>query len=57
MTPEEKQALQVTKEIVVKFIEVGKITPSNFEEHFSAIYRRVLAAIHSGQTPAPGKQA
>ncbi len=30
----QKQALQVAKEIVVKFIEVGRISPSNFSEHF-----------------------
>jgi hypothetical protein len=29
----EKQALQVAKEIVVKFIEVGRISPANFAEH------------------------
>ncbi len=41
----QKQALQVTKEIVVKFIEVGRISPSNFSEHFSAIYADVVASV------------
>ncbi len=41
----QKQALQVTKEIVVKFIEVGRISPSNFNEFFAPIYNEVLATI------------
>lgn len=40
-----KQALQVTKEIVVKFIEVGRISPSNCHEFFSQIYSEVLKTI------------
>ncbi|WP_432737886.1 hypothetical protein [Maridesulfovibrio sp. FT414] len=45
----QKQALQVTKEIVVKFIEVGRISPSNFSENFSAIYADVVAAVKEQQ--------
>ena len=41
----EKQALQVAKEIVVKFIETGRISPGNFGEHFSAIYNDVLRTV------------
>ena len=37
----EKQALQVAKEIVVKFIEVGRLTPASFEEDFERVYRAV----------------
>lgn len=44
----EKQALQVTKEIVVKFVETGRISPSNFNEYFSAIYKEVLQTIRNG---------
>ncbi|SKA80300.1 hypothetical protein [Desulfobaculum bizertense] len=41
----QKNALQVTKEIVVKFIETGRISPTNFSEYFSKIYDEVLATI------------
>ncbi|TVM18023.1 hypothetical protein DPQ33_07725 [Oceanidesulfovibrio indonesiensis] len=41
MDKEKAQALQVTKEIVVKFIEVGRVSPQNFQEFFPAIYERV----------------
>lgn len=40
-----KEALQATKEIVVKFIEVQRISPTNFAEMFPAIYRVVLSAV------------
>ncbi|OEU71185.1 MAG: hypothetical protein BA863_06270 [Desulfovibrio sp. S3730MH75] len=48
----EKQALQVTKEIVVKFIEVGRISPSNFTENFSSIYADVIASVRAQQKDA-----
>ncbi|OIO05888.1 MAG: hypothetical protein AUJ49_00710 [Desulfovibrionaceae bacterium CG1_02_65_16] len=44
----EKQALQVAKEIVVKFIEVGRISPANFSEHFSEIYGEILTTVSGG---------
>ncbi|MCI5150388.1 MAG: hypothetical protein D3916_13550 [Candidatus Electrothrix sp. MAN1_4] len=33
--------LKVTKEIVVKFIESGRVTPGNFEEHYQRIFHTV----------------
>lgn len=41
----EKQAVQVAKEVVIKFIEVGRISPGNFGEHFNTIYSDVLKTI------------
>ncbi|TVR00665.1 MAG: hypothetical protein EA399_02965 [Desulfovibrionales bacterium] len=41
----QKQALQVTKEIVVKFIETNRISPNTFPELFGEIYRSVLGTI------------
>lgn len=40
-----KEALQVTKEIVVKFIETQRVSPSNFEEIFPAVHRVVCRSI------------
>ncbi len=42
-----KLAIKVTKEIVVKFIEVGRISPTNFGEHFKNIYNQILHTISS----------
>ncbi|MCA1945031.1 MAG: hypothetical protein LDL30_07075 [Desulfovibrio sp.] len=43
-----KEALQVTKEIVVKFIEVGRVSPANLGEVFPAIYTKILETISGG---------
>ena len=50
----QKQALQVAKEIVVKFIEAGRISPGNFGEHFRQIYRDVLETIGAEDAGEPG---
>ncbi len=55
-----QQALQVAKEIVVKFIEVGRVSPQNIGEIFPTIYDQVLEAItrdasgSSSSKDAPG---
>ncbi|OCC15356.1 hypothetical protein DBT_1103 [Dissulfuribacter thermophilus] len=41
--------LEVTKEIVVKFIEMGKVTPATFDETFKSVYRTVKEISQSGQ--------
>jgi hypothetical protein len=33
--------LKIAKEISVKFIEVGRLTPATFDETFKAIYRTI----------------
>ncbi|MCI5132666.1 MAG: hypothetical protein D3904_14405 [Candidatus Electrothrix sp. EH2] len=33
--------LKVTKEIVVKFIEIGRVTPGNFEENYERIFKTI----------------
>jgi hypothetical protein len=37
----DEQILRVTKEIVVKFIEMGRLSPSNIHESFKDIYSTV----------------
>ena len=39
--------LKVTKEVVVKFIEVGRLIPANFDETFKNIYKTVHDAVRS----------
>ena len=51
MDKRENLALQVTKEIVVKFVETGRISPGNFTEHFGPIYEEVLRVICRGERP------
>ncbi len=46
----QKEVLQITKEIVVKFIESGRISPGNFGELFPAIYTVVRQTIQQDHT-------
>ena len=39
--------LKVAKEVVVKFIEVGRLTPANFDETFQNVYKSVHDAVRS----------
>lgn len=41
----DKNVLQVVKEVVIKFIEVGRISPTSFAEHFDSIYNTVQETI------------
>lgn len=50
-----KEALQVAKEITVKFIETGRISPNNFPEFFDTIYREVLKTISTAEAPEGGQ--
>ncbi len=43
----EEAILKVAKEVVVKFIEVGRLSPTNFTETFQDVYRAVRDAVRS----------
>ena len=45
MRQEQKMALQITKEIIVKFIEVGRISLTNFHEFFPHIFEEVAKTL------------
>ena len=50
-----KETLQVTKEIIVKFIETGRVSPSNFGEIFPAVYGVVRQTLEDSLfTPSHG---
>jgi len=38
---------KASKEIVVKFIEVGRVTPANFEETYQRVFSTVKQSVHS----------
>ncbi len=52
-----KEAIQVTKEIVVKFIESGRVSPANFEEIFPAVYQVVRATLVDSMLPPPARKS
>lgn len=48
-----KEALQVAKEIVVKFIETNRVSTGNFAEVFPMVYFEVLRTITTDPEGAP----
>jgi predicted transcriptional regulator len=54
MAPMDEQILRATKEIVVKFIESGRISPAGFPEIFKNIYVAVEDTVKgSSEYPKP----
>ena len=43
----DEAVFKVAKEIVVKFIEVGKISPASFEETFDRVFKAVERTVRS----------
>jgi hypothetical protein len=52
MEKDAREALQATKEIIVKFIETSRVSPGNFADVFPAVYQVVLDTI-AGRDPDP----
>jgi len=51
----QKQAMQVAKEVAIKFIEVGRISPGNFGQNFDVIFKDVMRTI-TGETAGDGSR-
>jgi len=49
----DEQILRATKEIVVKFIETGRISPTGFHDTFRAIYDTVAKAAKGNPGEGP----
>lgn len=52
----DEQILRATKEIVVKFIENGRISPSGFHETFESIYKTVEKTAKASVKPPPAEE-
>ena len=52
----DEQILRATKEIVVKFIETGRISPTGFHETFRSIYTTVEKAARGNLDEATGEK-
>ena len=49
MNKKEELILKASKEIVVKFIETGRVFPSSFEENYKLVSRVVREAIQDDE--------
>ena len=48
----DEQILKVTKEVVVKFIEAGRVSPTGFNDTFKNVYNTVKETVQ-GSDEAP----
>jgi predicted transcriptional regulator len=48
----DEQILRAAKEIVVKFIETGRLSPSGFPDTFRSVYRTVEKTVRKKKRPA-----
>ncbi|MDO9565386.1 MAG: hypothetical protein Q7J15_01380 [Candidatus Desulfaltia sp.] len=51
----DEQILRASKEIVVKFVEAGRISPSGFHEIFKTIYCAIKETVNDQEKVEPGK--
>ena len=45
MKPEEEMVLKVSKEIIIKYIEIGRLALGNFDEAFRSVFRTVKETV------------
>ncbi|KPA16548.1 conjugal transfer protein TraB [Candidatus Magnetomorum sp. HK-1] len=46
----QEQVLKTSKEIIVKFIETGRVSPTSFDEIFRSIYTTVKETVFNSET-------
>lgn len=51
MNADDEKYLRMTKEIMVKFIELGRVSPTNFDAHFRSIFWTIKNTGVSAQLP------
>lgn len=61
MNADDEKILKVAKEILVKFIEMGTVSPTNFDEKFRSIYWTIKDTVVSARltdldAPPPPKE-
>ena len=57
MASMDEQILRAAKEIVVKFIEAGRVSPAGFSETFKSVYQTVDETARGVQTEDPGENS
>jgi len=51
MNPDDEKILKMAKEILVKFIELGRVSPTNFDEHFRSVFWTLKNTVVSARAP------
>ncbi len=55
MRRDEALVLKVTTEIVVKFIEMGRLSLNSFEEGWDLVHRKVKASLQEAESESPAE--
>ena len=50
MTRDEEKILKIAKEVVVKFIEIGRVSPTQFEGVFQSVFRTIKSSVSSDES-------
>jgi len=54
MQADDEKILRLAKEIIIKFIELGRVSPSNFEAHFKSVFWALKKTVIDAQLPDLG---
>jgi hypothetical protein len=54
MTRDEEKILKVAKEIVVKFIEIGRVSPTQFDGVFKSVFGTIRSSVSTGESDQSG---
>ena len=49
MNADDEKILKVAKEVLVKFIEAGRVSPADFDEKFRGVYRTIKDTLVSAR--------
>jgi hypothetical protein len=51
MNADDEKILRLAKEIIIKFIELGRVSPTNFEAHFKSVFWALKKTVMDAQVP------
>ncbi|HBZ55559.1 MAG TPA: hypothetical protein DEO88_09145, partial [Syntrophobacteraceae bacterium] len=51
MHDDDELVLRMTKEVIIKFIELGRVSPGNFDAHFKSIFWTIKKTAVDAQCP------
>jgi hypothetical protein len=50
MTRDEEKILKIAKEVVVKFIEIGRVSPTQFDSVFQSVFNTLKSSVSSDES-------
>jgi hypothetical protein len=51
MNADDEKILRLTKEVIIKFIELGRVSPSNFDQQFKNVFWTIKNTMVNAQAP------